>query len=338
LLRRYYLDAPEATLADPGPPPAERAALPRLPGPLAFGLQLGLGSLPRVAIYGLLAAAYALVFGLVGRINLAFGEIAAVGAAGTGLVSMWLASGALVAAPPILVLATLVGITAAAAHGLVAGRVAFAHVPPARVQASLIATVGLALALSEYLRLVGGERPAWIPPFGAGPVAVAAAEDFTVTTTTVSLVVSATGVMAALALALAMRLSRFGRDWRAQADDPVGAALCGIDGARLLGVTLAAAGGLAGLAGALAAIQYGALGYAGGFGLGLKALAAAVLGGVGSVGGALLGGLAIGVVETIWSATLPIDGRDIGLYGILVGAIVLRPHGLLGQAPPRERP
>ncbi|MBV9076279.1 MAG: hypothetical protein JO048_02205, partial [Methylobacteriaceae bacterium] len=112
LLRRYYLDAPEATLADPGPPPAERTALPRLPGPLAFGLQLGLGSLPRVAIYGLLAAAYALVFGLVGRINLAFGEIAAVGAAGTGLVSMWLASGALVAAPPILALATLVGIAA----------------------------------------------------------------------------------------------------------------------------------------------------------------------------------------------------------------------------------
>jgi branched-chain amino acid transport system permease protein len=86
------------------------------------------------------------------------------------------------------------------------------------------------------------------------------------------------------------------------------------------------------------AAQYGALGFAGGFGLGLKALAAAVLGGVGSVGGALVGGLLIGGVETLWQAFLPIEGRDIALYAGLIAVLVLRPGGLFGtrSSTPRE--
>ena len=103
---------------------------------------------------------------------------------------------------------------------------------------------------------------------------------------------------------------------------------------RLALTTFAASGALAGLAGALAAVQFGALGFAGGFGLGLKALAAAILGGVGSVAGALIGGLAIGLFETLWSAYLPIEGRDLALFVVLVLFITLKPEGLFGAAPP----
>jgi len=77
-------------------------------------------------------------------------------------------------------------------------------------------------------------------------------------------------------------------------------------------------------------VQYGSLGFAGGFGLGLKALVGAVLGGIGSVPGALLGGLAIGIFEVAWSAVLPLEGRDIAVYTALIAFLVFRPGGLLG--------
>jgi branched-chain amino acid transport system permease protein len=128
-----------------------------------------------------------------------------------------------------------------------------------------------------------------------------------------------------------MRRSRFGRAWRAYADDPKAAALFGVDGRGLLLRTLALSGAMAGLSGALVVLQYGGLGFAGGFQLGLKALVAAVLGGVGSVAGAFLGGLAIGLFETAWSMLMPIDARDIALYALLAAVLVFRPGGFFGM-------
>ena len=75
----------------------------------------------------------------------------------------------------------------------------------------------------------------------------------------------------------------------------------------------------------------------GGFQLGLKALAASILGGVGSVPAALAGGLAVGLFETVWSSYLPIEGRDLAFYAVLVLTIVLRPNGVFGVAPPAGR-
>jgi branched-chain amino acid transport system permease protein len=207
--------------------------------------------------------------------------------------------------------------------------VAFRLVSPRSGQAALIATLGLSLALMEYLRLVVGERPPWIPPVWSEPIRIARAAEFVLTVTPISIAVGGIGIAVAIALASAMRWSAFGRAWRAHADDSLAAALFGIDGARLLGGTLLLAGASAGLAGGLAALQFGALGFAGGFALGLKALAAAILGGIGSVPGALLGGLAIAAFETLWSAALPIDGRDMALYAALVLTIILKCGGSL---------
>ncbi len=336
MLNRYYLDTPEGVAGDPGPGDPT-AGLPEWSTGLAYAVQQGLGGLPGAAITALLAAAYALVFGLVGRINLGFGEIAAVGGVAIGIsVAAFTPSTGLTL--PAIVAALLVAMMAAALHAAVAGYATFAAVPASRTQASLVATVGMSLALMEYLRLAGGPAPAWVSPMG-GAMPIARAGSFIVTATSVSLVTSATGALAAVGLVLAMRCSRFGRAWRACADDAVAAALFGIDRRALLAATLCLGGGLAGLAGGLTAVQFGALGFAGGFQLGLKALAASVLGGIGSVGGALLGGLVIGAFETIWSATMPIEGRDMALCAILIGAIVLRPRGLFGSAlePTRTR-
>ncbi len=332
LLKRYYLDTPDALAGDPGPgDPA--LGLPQVSPAVAYAAEQLLVALPRTAIYALLASAYALVFGLVGRINLAFGELAAVGAAATGIAVAALTIGGFTSVLPGLALALAVAVAAAAVHGAVAGHLAFQAIPARGTQASLIATIGLSLALMEYLRLAGGAVPDWIPPVWSEPWRLARAGGFIVTLTPVSLVTTLLGLAAAGGLAAAMRMSGFGRRWRAASDDALAASLLGIDGPRLALATFALAGALAGLAGALVAVQFGALGFAGGFGLGLKALAAAILGGVGSVGGALIGGLAIGLFETLWSAYLPIEGRDLALFTLLVLFIVLRPEGLFGASP-----
>lgn len=332
-LLHYYVDSQEGVGADPGPGGPE-AGLPELPPALAHLLQHLLVGLPGLAVYSLLASAYALLYGLVGRINLAFGPIAAVGAAAIGLV---VAGFAVPGAPVASLLGILVGlpvaIAAAAAHAAVAAHASFALVPAGRSQASLIATVGALIVLSEWLRITGGPVPDWIGPIGADPIPVAAAraESYVVTLTPAALLDAAVGFSACLGLVALMARSRFGRSWRAVADDGLAAALCGVDGARLLRLTALLSGALAGLAGALVAVQFGALGTVGGVQLGLKALAAAILGGVGSVAGALVGGLALGGFEILWSAHFPIVWRDLALYVVLVAAVVLRPNGLLAR-------
>jgi branched-subunit amino acid ABC-type transport system permease component len=135
--------------------------------------------------------------------------------------------------------------------------------------------------------------------------------------------------MAVLLLAV-MRRTAFGRNWRAIADDPLAASLFGVDGRRVFAATFALAAALAGVAGFVMTAYYGGVGYGAGLVLGLKALVAAVLGGIGSVGGALLGGLAIGLAEALWSATMPIESRDIAVFVLLSVVLALRPGGLRG--------
>jgi branched-subunit amino acid ABC-type transport system permease component len=335
LLKRFYLETPDA--ASGSPAVAEGQASLQLPAPLAYALQQVLASLPRTAIYGLLAAAYALVFGLVGRINLAFGELAAVGSAATvagpavvlvsGTSSPALGLGAGLAA----------AIFAGALHSFAGGHLTLARIKSRSTQPSLIATVGLSLALMEHLRLAQSPVTVWLPPVWTQTWPIARAGDFAVVLTPITLATSSVGLAAALFLIWLMYASPFGRAWRAYADDPHAAALFGVHGERLLARTLLLAGAMAGLSGMLIVAQYGGLGFAGGFQFGLKALIAAIVGGIGSIIGALLGGIAVGLFETLWSAYLPIEGRDMALYTALVLFLVFRPGGFLGIREPTPR-
>ena len=329
LLRRYYVETPEGAAGDPGPPPPD-ADLPEWPRPAAILVQHLLAGAPGGAILALLAAAYGLVWGLIGRIHLAFGALSTIGAAAAGIAVAAIGGGAPTFAG--LAAALALAVAAAGLHGWAVGRMAFVAVPSRSGQASLIASLGLAIALSEYLRLAAGSHAAWIGPVGAGPVFVARAGDFIVTIEPGAIILAGAGFSVALALAAAMRLTAFGRHWRAAAQDPTAAELSGIDVGRLVGRTLLLSGGLAGFAGALAAIRWGALGFADGFALGLKALAGAVLGGIGSVPAALAGGLVAGLAESLWPLLFPVEGRDLALFIALVIAIMLRPRGLFARA------
>lgn len=329
-LKRFYLDAPPDADDDRAAAARETPQVSRVVG---LGLQQAIAGLPLLAIYGLIASTYALVFGLIGRINLAFGQFAVLGGTATALgVGIALAGG--VYAPVIGIgIGLVLALGASGLHGIVLGHLAIAPIRHASGQRVLIATLGLSLAMAEYLRLTQGGHALWLPPVWNNPIAIAQADGFAVTTTPITLGISAIGFAAAIALIAAMRLTSFGRAWRAYADDPTAAAMCGINGRRLFDLTFLIACGLAGLAGFIMAVYYGNVGYTTGMTLGLKALIAAVLGGIGSVGGAFLGGMIVGGAEILWSATMPIETRDIAIYVLLVAMLVIKPHGLFGVDP-----
>ena len=336
LLKRFYLDTPEGAAGDPGS--RMDADVAEIPMSAAYWVQQLLVSLPRTAIYALLSVAFALVFGLSGRINLAFGELAAVGSAAT-VAGASVVLGMGISSPVLgLVAGLAAALFAGAIHGAVGGHFTIARIAGASPQPSLIATVGLSLFLMEYLRLAQSPVTVWLPPIWSEAWPLAKAGEFLVSLTPVTAVTSGIGLLVALGLLWLVQGTGFGRRWRAYADDAGAAALLGVDGPRLLIQTLALAGAMAGLSGMLIVAQYGGLGFAGGFQYGLKALIAAIIGGIGSIPGALLGGFAVGLFETLWSAYLPIEVRDMALYAALIVFLIFRPGGLLRFKDPTPRP
>ena len=326
VLIRYWLATPEGRAADPAPL-GDISALPLVPHPLAYGLQMALDGLPLAAIYGLLAAAYSLIYGLIGRINFAFGEMAAAGGYAAAIAAL-----AMVGWPPapLLTVAFALAAAVAAAWGFAAARAVFIPLRHARGQQVLVATVGLALFLRELLRLAQGDR-SWMSPELNQPFALARGGDFVTVATPMAFLSSAVALAAGLGLVIVFRYSRIGREWRAYADDPLAAELMGVSPAAITARAFALSGALAGLAGATMTAAFGAVGYGLSATLTLKALAAAIVGGIGSLPGAFLGGLIVGAAETGWSALFPIDYRDIAVYALLTIFIALRPSGLLGQ-------
>lgn len=327
-LARFWLATPEARAGDPAPL-GDVNALPQAPRVLAYALQQAVNGVPLAAIYAMLAAAYSLVYGLVGRINLAFGELAAAGGYAA-------AFGALLVGPlaPIamLLLALALAASCAGAYGVASAKLVFAPLSRATGQQALVATVGLALFLQEFLRLTQGPQLHWIPPILNEPAALLRGGDFIVTVTPNTLLAGGFALCAAAVLMALLRGSRFGREWRAYADDPYAAQLFGVSPGVIFARTFALASLYAGCAGFLVTMAYGALGYADATTLGLKALIAAILGGIGSISGAFLGGLLIGAFEAIWSAYFDIGYRDFAVFSLLALLMALRPGGLLGVA------
>ena len=194
-----------------------------------------------------------------------------------------------------------------------------------------MATIGLALVLGEFLRITQGSQPRWIGPLLDTPFAVAQDPGFVVTVTPIAVLVTLIASVSIGGVLCLMRLSSFGRQWRAFRDDPGAAALFGVGLDQIFARSFVLAAGLAGLAGGITVVIYGGISFAYAQLVGLKALTAAIVGGIGSVPGAVLGGLFIGLVESGWSAAFPIADRDLVVFAILIATLIWRPGGFLGE-------
>ncbi len=326
VLQRFWIDNGLAAQNDPMPVLVLDRA-PAISRTMAIALQHALGSLPVIAIYALLATAYSLIYGLIGRINLAFGDLSSLAGYGAFLGFSMIGDTALRTA---VLAAMIIGLFTAGMHGGALGRLVIGRLAQAPGQHILIATIGVSIFWQEAMRLTQGAGNRWISPLLNRPVGIARADGFTVTVTPMAIVVAVVALTAALAVVIAMRRLRFGLRWRASADDAVAAAMFGIDPHATLVKTMVLAALLSGLGGVLTTLYYGGVGYSGGLVIGLKALVAAIVGGIGSINGALVGAILVGVTETLWSSVFAIEYRDPALFVALVFVLWLKPLGLYG--------
>lgn len=328
MIKRNWIDKGHASVNDPAPI-ALSGIIPDIPRAVAGPLQILLTSLSGLGIYAVLAAAYALIYGLLGRIHLAFGDLAMLAGYGACL-GFWIAGGATVTMFGMLG-ALLIGMATSVVHGAALGKFIFDRLIARPGQHILLATLGLSIAWSELARLSQGTGLRWIPPLLNQPIGIARADDYIVTITPMHIAVPLIATLAIFTCLTLMRTSRFGRHWRAVADDPFAASLLGVSRTRVLGQTMILASALAGLGGVLTLMSYGGVGHAGGLVVGLKALIAAVIGGIGSVRGAVLGALTVGLAEAAWSYAVSIESRDLAIFCGLTLVLVLKPGGLFAR-------
>ncbi len=284
------------------------------------------------SIYGLIAIGYTMVYGIIGMVNFAHGDVFMVSA--------------FIALIAFLILTTLVGIGSVALAlfiVLVAAmlftslvnwaieRVAYRPLRGSFRLAPLISAIGMSIFLSNFVQVTQGPRNKSIPPIVQGEFVLFNQNNFPVTLSYKQLIIW--GVTAVLLAAFWYLVAKtpLGRAQRACEQDQKMAALLGVDVDRTISTTFVIGAALAAVAGTMYLMYYGVVSFSDGFVPGVKAFTAAVLGGIGSLPGAVIGGLLIGLIETFWSAYFSIDYKDVAAFSVLAITLIFLPQGLFGR-------
>ncbi|MGE0242176.1 MAG: branched-chain amino acid ABC transporter permease LivH [Parvibaculaceae bacterium] len=291
------------------------------------------------SIYGLIAIGYTMVYGIIGMINFAHGDIFMVGAfisliaiLAIGLTAS--ASFALLLLALILVLA--IAMILASAYNWTVERVAYRPLRGSFRLAPLISAIGMSIVLQEFVRIAQGGRPKPMPALISGGVELmhtksAEGAEFVVRLSTMQIVIIVTTLaLMALFTAIITRTS-LGRAQRSCEQDMKMASLLGIDVNKTISITFIMGATLAAVAGLMFFLRYGVIDFYIGFLAGIKAFTAAVLGGIGSIPGAMLGGLVIGLIEVFWSAYFSVEYKDVASFAMLAVVLIFLPQGLLGK-------
>ena len=297
--------------------------LPQLIQQLFNGLSLG-------AIYALIAIGYTMVYGIIGMINFAHGDIYMIGAY-IGLVTLS-AVGTTSGLPIWFIIALMLVVAAVitGVYGFAVEQVAYKPLRSSPRLVALISAIGMSIFLQNWVALGQGAHDMAVPALL--PCAFTFhMSDFEVFVPYARVLIIVVAVALMIALTLYIKHSRMGRASRACAQDMHMANLLGIDTNRVISFTFILGAVLAAVGGVLIALAVGKLNPFIGFIAGIKAFTAAVLGGIGSIPGAMLGGVVLGVAETFAAAYISSEYKDIVAFGLLVLILLFRPTGLLGK-------
>jgi branched-chain amino acid transport system permease protein len=291
---------------------------------LINGLTLG-------AIYGLIAIGYTMVYGIIGMINFAHGEIYMIGAF-VALITYSVLGVLGISFVPLalfIVLVSAMGFTAV--YGWTVERIAYRPLRGSFRLAPLISAIGMSIFLQNYVQLLQGARVKTLPPVITGGIHLAQSGNFVVQVSYLQLIIMVVTIALMAGFSVMIGATPLGRAQRACEQDMTMAALLGINVDRTISQTFVIGAALAAVAGVIVTLYYGVIDFFIGFLAGVKAFTAAVLGGIGSLPGAMLGGLLIGIIEAMWSGYFSADYKDVAVFAILVIVLIFRPSGLLGR-------
>ncbi|KJS34432.1 MAG: branched-chain amino acid transporter permease subunit LivH [Rhodospirillaceae bacterium BRH_c57] len=299
---------------------------------MAYFLQQLINGLTLGSIYGLIAIGYTMVYGIIGMINFAHGEIFMIGAFVSVIAFLVLGALDITFIPLALLVVLLAAMVFTAAWGWTVERLAYRPLRGSFRLAPLISAIGMSIALQNFVQISQGARVKPIQPvIQGGVVLFTGDEGFTVVMSYLQIfIIILTVVLMAVFTWIITRTS-LGRQQRACEQDRMMAGLVGVNVDRTISLTFVMGAVLAAVAGLMVTLQYGVVDFYIGFLAGMKAFTAAVLGGIGSLPGAMLGGILIGLIEAFWSAYFTIEYKDVAVFGVLVLVLIFRPTGLLGR-------
>ena len=292
---------------------------------LINGLTLG-------SIYGLIAIGYTMVYGILNMVNFAHSGVFLVSAFialnALLVLTTWLGFSSIV---PALLIIMVVSMVLTSVLNWTIERVAYRPLRHSFRLAPLISSIGMSIFLTNFVQVTQGQRNKSIPPMFGETVTLIEGRGYDVAISYEQIAIWAVTAVLLIAFWYIVAKTSLGRAQRACEQDQKMAALVGVNVDRTVAITFVIAASLAAVAGTMYLMYYGVVNFADGFVPGIKAFTAAVLGGIGSLPGAVIGGLIIGVIETMWSAYFSIDYKDVAVFSLLAITLIFLPQGLLGK-------
>jgi branched-chain amino acid transport system permease protein len=283
------------------------------------------------SIYGLIAIGYTMVFGIIGMVNFAHGDVFMVSAFIALIAFLMLTTLGISSLAVILFVMLLAAMLFTSFVNWAIEKVAYRPLRGSFRLAPLISAIGMSIFLSNFVQVTQGPRNKSIPPLVRGEFEIMNQHGYAVTLSIKQLIIWGITAVLLVAFWYLVAKTQLGRAQRACEQDQKMAALVGVDVDRTISMTFVIAAALAAVAGAMYVMYYGVVSFSDGFTPGVKAFTAAVLGGIGSLPGAVIGGILIGLIETFWSAYFSIDYKDVAAFSVLAITLIFLPQGLFGR-------
>ena len=291
---------------------------------LVNGLSVG-------STYALIAIGYTMVYGIIGMINFAHGEVYMIASYVAFIAIAGLTMLGLDSLPLLMVAAFAASIVVASAYGYGIERIAYRPLRASSRLIPLISAIGMSIFLQNQVLLAQDSKDKAIPNLLPGNLVIGESAMHGVVISYQQILIFVVTFLVMLGLTLFIARSRLGRACRACAEDLGMTGLLGIDSNRIIALTFVIGAALAAVAAVLLGLQYGVINPGLGFLAGIKAFTAAVLGGIGSIPGAMLGGLLLGVAEAFGADLFGDQYKDVVAFSLLVLVLLLRPSGILGR-------
>ncbi|MCC8375253.1 MULTISPECIES: high-affinity branched-chain amino acid ABC transporter permease LivH [Photorhabdus] len=296
-----------------------------------YFLQQMLNGVTLGSTYALIAIGYTMVYGIIGMINFAHGEVYMIGSYVSFIVIAALIMMGVDLGWLLITAAFLTSIVIAAAYGWSIERVAYRPVRHSKRLIALISAIGMSIFLQNYVSLSQSSRDLALPSLITGQWVLGESDGFSASISAMQLTIWIVTFLTMLILTVFIRYSRMGRACRACAEDLKMASLLGINTNRMISLTFVIGAVMAAIAGVLLGQFYGVINPYIGFMAGMKAFTAAVLGGIGSIPGAMIGGLILGISEALTSAYLSTEYKDAVSFALLIVVLLFMPTGILGR-------